>query len=287
MSKTVVISGCSSGIGYASVLGVLASGYRVIATVRTQEDAARLLADVKQTLQQSVEFDVVIMDLADSESVATAASEVLALTDGDIYALFNNAAYGQPGAVEDLTRETLSKQFETNLFGTHQITTLLLPALLKQESARIIQNSSILGFIGMPMRGAYVASKFALEGLSATLRMELSETSVRVSIIEPGPIVSKFRENALAALRQNINFSTSRHAWRYEAAVKRLSKAGPTSKDTLGPEAVVEKLLHALSAKRPRNRYYVTRPTYIMAFLTRILPSRYTDRILLAAAKAE
>lgn len=277
-NKTVVVSGCSSGIGRCAALTLAARGYRVIATVRNEAD--------RETLLQDIPAKVVLLDLADSASVDSAADDILEYCGGSLYALFNNAAYGQPGAVEDLSRDALRRQFEVNVFGTHQFTCRLLPALLAHGDARIVQNSSILGFISMPMRGAYNASKHALEGLSDTLRMELVGSGVSVSIIQPGPIVSRFRQNALRALERHVDFSNSRHAEGYRQALVRLSKPGPASSYTMPPEAVVSKLIHALEAKRPRARYRVTLPTRLLAILKPLLPTSRLDKILLGAAES-
>lgn len=278
-NKFVVITGCSSGIGKAAAEVLSDRGYSVIATVRKHDDAKGLvLNDHSHTI---------VMDLASEASISHGVVQIKEIAGSSLYALFNNGAYGQPGAVEDLSRDTLRKQFETNVFGTHQLTCELLPLLLEQDRAHIVQCSSVLGFIGMPMRGAYVASKYALEGLSDTMRMELHDTNVQLSLIEPGPILSHFRQNALLALRENIDFSASRHGWRYVAALARLEKEGAVSSYTLGPEAVVAKLLHALEAPKARARYYVTRPTYIMGFLKRVAPSSFVDKILLKYAKGE
>ncbi len=277
--KVVLVTGCSSGIGRTTAEVLAEHGYAVIATVRRAEDA--------EGIQLGEHGHVLLMDLAVSSSVQAAARQVERLAEGRLIAIFNNAAYGQPGAVEDLEREVLRQQFEVNLFGTHELTVALLPALLKQERAHIIQNSSILGFIGMPIRGAYVASKFALEGLSHTLRMELSDSPVQVHLIEPGPIRSQFRQNALAALEKNVDFERSRHGWRYSAALERLSKPGPASSHTLEPESVARCVLHILSTPKPRLRYRVTRPTHVMHVLVRVLPTRWVDRILLRYAKGE
>ena len=278
-NKTVIVTGASSGIGLCAAEQLAARGYHVIATVRK-------LADGK-SLKLKPSDGIYELDLSRSESVQAFCEKIKEQHQDTLFAIFNNAAYGQPGAVEDLTRAALTQQFDTNVFGTHELTVSLLPTLLKKADARIVQNSSILGFIAMPMRGAYVASKFALEGLSKTLRMELADTSVKVSIIEPGPIVSAFRHNACLALKENVDFSKSRHGWRYVAALARLSQPGPVSKHTLEPQAVVAKLIHALEAKRPKAHYYVCTPTYVMAVLNRILPSRWIDKLLLKHAKSE
>ena len=279
MNKTVVVSGCSTGIGYCCAHTLVKRGYNVIATVRNEEDKARLLAEAIP--------HCVLLNLSSSTSVQKAASEIIELANGELYAVFNNGAYGQPGAVEDLTREALRAQFETNVFGTHEFTRALLPTLLKQPAARIIQNSSVLGFAAMPMRGAYNASKFALEGLSDTLRMELKETSnIDVILIEPGPILSNFRKNALNALNQNIDIQGSRHAELYLSSLERLNREGAASRFTLPAEAVAKKLIRALEETKPKPRYYVTFPTYLFAYLRHILPTRMLDKILVTAGKA-
>lgn len=270
--KIIVITGCSTGIGLCAALTLHKKNYHIIATVRNEEDKQYLIS-------QGVD-DVVIMDLANSDSITAAVSHIKVITQGKLYALFNNGAYGQPSAVEDLSRDTLRKQFETNVFGTHELTIKLLPELLMQKTARIIQNSSVLGFAAMPMRGAYNASKFALEGLTDTLRLELLNTNVRISIIEPGPITSHFRVNAVRALEANVDVANSRFEDGYKAALVRLKKEGPASRFTLPADAVVKKVIHALESSRPKERYYVTLPTYIFAALRHVLPTFIMDKIL-------
>ena len=276
--KSILITGCSSGIGLCAARTLHERGYQVIASVRNASDIPRLQAlGLPHVIQ---------LDLRDSTSIDGAVETVLEITGGKLFALFNNGAYGQPGAVEDLSRETLRQQFETNLFGTHELTIKLLPTFLQQDDARIVQNSSILGFTAMPMRGAYNASKFALEGLTDTLRLELMDTPVRISLIEPGPIVSHFRRNALIALEQHIHTDTSRHTELYRKGLERLKKEGATSRFTLPPEAVVNKLIHALESKNPRRRYFVTFPTYLMAVLKVVLPGSWMDRLVFKAGRS-
>lgn len=267
----VFITGASSGIGYYCAIALKNEGYNVIASCRRQEDVEHLKKEGIACIQ---------MDLADSASIQRAVKEFFTLSDGKIYALFNNGAYGQPGAVEDLTRDTLRKQFETNVFGWCELTNLLLPTMVAQGYGRIIQNSSVLGFAAMPFRGAYVGSKFAIEGISDTLRLELKGTGVFVSLIQPGPIRSLFRKNALQALRENVDIQNSRHASHYEAAISRLSKSGDAVRFTLNPDAVCKKLIHALESKSPKTRYTVTVPTHALAFLKRIVSDKLLDRIL-------
>ncbi|QSA97001.1 SDR family oxidoreductase [Methylococcus sp. EFPC2] len=269
--KAVLISGCSSGIGRCAAEILKARGYRVFASARLHKDVDRLKAEG---------YEAVWLDLRDSDSIRSAVAQVLDATEGRLYGLFNNAAYGQPGAVEDLSREVLREQFETNLFGTHELTNCVIPVMRAQGEGRIVQNSSVLGFVAMPYRGAYNASKYALEGLTDTLRLELKGSGVHVSLIEPGPILSRFRENAHAAYKKNIEPENSVHRATYQAMEARLVKQGPAAPFTLGPEAVVKRLIHALEAGRPRARYYVTFPTYLFGTLKRLLPDSVLDRML-------
>jgi len=272
--KTILITGCSSGIGYCVAAGLKQRGYRVIATARRAESVAQLKAEGFESLQ---------LDLAQSESIQQAFEQVMQLTDNKLYALFNNGAFGLPGAVEDLTRDNLKFQFETNVFGWLELTNLVIPVMRQQGSGRIIQNSSVLGFVAMPFRGAYNASKFAIEGLTDTLRLELKDTGIYISLIEPGPILSRFRANAVQALQQHIDIENSVHREKYLGVLARLNKEGTAAPFTLPPEAVLKRVIHALEAKKPRVRYYVTFPTYLFAFLKRILSHRQLDYLLAKA----
>ena len=270
-SKTILITGCSSGIGYSAAVLLKNRGHHVIATARNPADVTRLEQEGFTALQ---------LDLADSQSIQLAVNQALDLTGGKIDALFNNGAFGQPGAVEDLTRDVLKYQFETNLFGTHELTNLLIPVMRKQGHGRIIYNSSVLGLVAMRYRGAYNASKFALEGLADTLRLELYGTNIHVSLIEPGPILSQFRENSYALYKKNIDPAHSFHQSAYQAMEDRLQKEGAAVPFTLPAKAVVDKVIHALEAKKPKIRYYVTFPTYLFAVLKRILPISWLDALL-------
>lgn len=271
ITKTILITGCSSGIGYTTALELKKRGHRVICSARKLEDVDRLKAEG---------FEALPLDLADSNSIHQAVDQMLELTDGKIDALFNNGAFGQPGAVEDLSRDVLRNQFETNFFGTHELTNLIIPHMRKQGSGRLIYNSSILGFVAMRYRGAYNASKFALEGLVDTLRIELYETNIKCSLIEPGPITSEFRKNAFALYKKNIDSQTSFHKETYQAMEQRLQTEGPAVPFTLPSEAVAKKVIHALEAEKPKIRYYVTFPTYLFGYLKRILPGTWLDVLL-------
>ncbi len=273
--KNILITGCSSGIGLSVAKGLQQRGYRVFASARKQADVDSLNRSGLESLQ---------LDLDDSQSIQHAVNEVLSRTDGKLYGLFNNGGYVQPGAVEDLSREALRAQFETNLFGWLELSNLIIPVMRKQGYGRIIQNSSILGMIPFKYRGAYVASKFALEGLSSTLRVELADTPIHVCLIEPGPITSKIRENSLLALKKYIDTDSSVHTDAYQQVLKRLQKPGAAMKSTLPPEAVLKRVIHALESRKPKIRYYVTTPTYVVGFLRRILSYRALDRILIKSS---
>jgi len=271
-ARTILITGCSSGIGHACARGLKDRGYRVFASARRREDVERLRGEGMEALH---------LDLDDADSIQEAVDRVLARTSGRLYALFNNGGYGQVGAVEDLSRGALRAQLETNLLGWHDLTCRLIPIMRKQGYGRIVQNSSVLGLVTLAYRGAYVASKFALEGLTDTLRLELSGSGIHISLIEPGPIESRFRANACTKLRANIDMEHSVHRPQYRAAERRLLKEGPAQPFTLPPQAVLKKLIHALESRRPKPRYYVTVPTYVLGSLRRVLSSRGLDRVLL------
>lgn len=277
-SRSVLVTGCSSGIGHAAAHALARRGWRVFATARREADLAGL---------RDSGLEAVALELNDSASIEACVATVLEATDGRLDALFNNAAYGQPGAVEDLGREVLRAQLETNLLGTHELTCRVLPAMRRQGHGRIVQNSSVLGLAALPYRGAYVCSKFALEGLTDTLRLELIGSGIQVSLIEPGPIASRFRENAYRAFKAHIDTAHSAHADTYRAVEARLAGDDSGGRFTLGAEAVVDTLVHALESPRPRARYYVTLPTYLLGTLKRLLGTRALDRVLLRSTRGE
>jgi len=270
-NKNILITGCSSGIGLCVAHGLRERGYRVFAT-------ARSLSDVEQLEKEG--FEAFQLDLTDSDSLNQAVDHVLEKTDNRIDALFNNGAYGLPGAVEDLSRDALRVQFETNVFGWIELTNRIIPVMRQQDYGRIIMNSSVLGFAAMAYRGAYNASKFAIEGFTDTLRIELKDTPIQLSLIEPGPISSKFRQNAKKAFDQFIDAENSFHKEQYEAMERRLNKPGPAAPFTLPPEAVLKRVIHALESDKAKARYYVTFPTYLFGYLKRLLSSSMMDKIL-------
>lgn len=273
-SKTVLITGCSSGIGYCVAKGLKQRGYRVIASARRADDVERLRDEGFECLQ---------LDLASSDSIQQAFTELMEMTDGQLYAVFNNGAFGLPGAVEDLSRDNLRYQFETNVFGWLELSNLALKVMRRQGYGRIIQNSSVLGLVAMPFRGAYNASKYAIEGLSDTMRLELKDSDIFVSLIEPGPIISRFRANAMKEMQQHLDIENSVHKEKYLGVLERLNKEGPAAPFTLPPEAVLKRVIWALESKNPKPRYYVTFPTYLFGFLKRLLGHRQLDYLLTKA----
>lgn len=271
IKNSILITGCSSGIGYYVAKMLRQKNYRVFAT-------ARKLADVQRLSNKG--FEAYQLDLNKSQSIQACYQEILTANKGQLYALFNNGAYGQVGAIQDINREILRKQFETNVFGWHELTNLALTTMRQQGYGRIIQNSSILGFMPMRFRGAYCASKYAIEALSDTLRLELHNSNIHISLIEPGPISSRFRKNCMQHFTDNIDITTSSYQTSYQKQIDRMQKNRSPTPFTLPPHAVYKKVLKALEHKKPKPRYYVCFPTYLFGYLKRVLSSRAFDRLL-------
>ena len=277
MSKTLLITGCSSGIGYHCAHGMKERGWHVIASCRKQADVERMRAEG---------LDSVLIDYADDASIQAGFDEAMTLTGGQLDALFNNGAYGIPGMAEDLPTDALREIFEANFFGWHSLTVRALGVMRGQVSGRIIQNSSVLGFVTLSARAAYNSTKFAIEGLSDTMRVELHGSGIHVSLIEPGPVTSKIRENSIPHYEKWIKprIETSVWAERYRAKLEPRLYNGGEDTFELGPESVLKRLIHACENARPRPRYYVTTPTYMMGFLKRILSARALDWVLRKAS---
>lgn len=269
--QSILITGCSSGIGLDAALTLHHRGYQVFATARNMHDVLML---------KNKGLCAFYLDVTDYKSIDNAIAQILSITGGTLDFLFNNGAYGQPGALEDLPTQALVAQFETNVFGWHELTNRVIPVMRAQGHGRIIQCSSVLGFVSLKYRGAYNASKYALEGLTDTLRLELKDANIQVSLIEPGPIDTQFRANALAAFNQHIDITVSVYQQDYAEQIKRLSSANPSGAMTLPASAVTKALIHSLEAKRAKVRYRVTTPTKMFALLKRLLPSRLLDCLL-------
>lgn len=271
--RTILITGCSSGIGLDAARTLHARGWRVFASCRREEDCERLRAEGLESPR---------LDYEDEPSIRAALAEVLAATGGRLDALFNNGAYALPGALEDVPAAGLRAIFQANVFGWHTLTRAVIPVMRAQGHGRIVQCSSVLGFSVMKWRGAYTATKFALEGLTDTLRLEMRDTPIRVVLIEPGPIDTKIRENSIPHFERWVDWRNSARSEQYERELRRRLYQPKTQRDPfeLPPSAVTRKLIHALESRRPRPRYYVTTPTYIAAAMRRLLPTRALDWVL-------
>lgn len=270
MSKTILITGCSSGIGYETAHFLQKKGWQVIASCRKQEDVIRL---------QQEELRCVQLDITDSQQIQQIIPQVA--EQYGLNAIFCNAGYGQPGAVEDVPREALREQFETNVFGTWECIQVAMKIFRQQKQGKIIVNSSILGFAGMPWRGAYNSSKFALEGMCDTLRSELyadpDSAKIHISLLQPGPITSRFRPNAVAKFNQYIDWQHSYHQQSYQKQNERLNKTGDANPFTLPATACAEAVLSCLNSAKPKARYQVTTPTKVYWWLKRLLPTSWFD----------
>ena len=269
--RSILVTGCSSGIGAHCARALRDDGWQVFATARKPEDIDALKADG---------FSAHYLDYRAEASIDALFQTVMQESGGRLDALFNNGAYSQAGAIEDLPTEALKQQFEANVFGWHTLTRQVIPVMREQGSGRIVQCSSILGLVPMRWRGAYNASKFALEALSITMRMELAGSGIHVSLIEPGPIESKIASNALTYIEKYIDIEGSVHRQAYEPELQRMRQGGVRSKHKLGPEAVYRVLKHALESPRPNPHYVVTRPAKIGVALKRLLPARTLYDIL-------
>ena len=272
MTRSILITGCSSGIGYDAAHGLRARGWRVFASCRQETDCARLRAEG---------FDSPRIDHCDPDSIETGLAEVLAATGGTLDALFNNGAHAIPGAVEDLPAGALRAIFEANVFGLHDLTCRVIPVMRAQGHGRIVNHSSVLGLVTLRWRAAYVATKFALEGLTDTLRIEMADTPIHVVTLNTGPVTSKIRQNSIPHFERWVDWRASARAAQYEGSLlKRLyEERGPDTFE-LPPEAVTRKLIHALESPRPRARYFITTPTYLMATARRLLPTRALDWLI-------
>ena len=270
--RSVLITGCSSGIGWATAAEMAARNWRIFATARNSEDMQRI---------EEEGWNAVTLDVSSSDSIAQAVATVLDATDGALDGVVNNAGFGMPGAIEDLSREAMQRQFEVNLFGALELTNLLLPALRKGPQGRVVYISSLVGRMSLPFMGIYSASKFALEAVADAQRIELSMTPVRVVLIAPGPIGTLFSSTCATEGKSRLDLHRSRFSTAYERYFKQ-RRGGGMSEDRfrLPPEAVAKKVAHALISDRPKVRYLVTLPTYLADFLVRFVPVRWRDSVM-------
>lgn len=271
-SRSILITGCSSGIGLASAKALHERGYTVFASARDQASLAML---------KSIGVTPVLLEMADSASVHAAYAQVAEATRGQLYAVYHNAGYGQSGALEDLPRQAFREQFEGNVFGVNELNTLIIPDMRRNGGGRILINTSVLGYVAQKYRGAYIASKYALEGMADTMRLELHGSGIHVSLIEPGPIASQFRKHSLAAFKRHVDPQKSVHVEGYKVFLEKLAFDGPITKWTLPAEACVPPLIDALERSQPKVRYPVTFPAKLMALAKRFVTARQLDRILM------
>jgi NAD(P)-dependent dehydrogenase (short-subunit alcohol dehydrogenase family) len=274
--QTILITGCSSGIGYDAAHGLRAKGWRVFASCRNEDDCERLRAEG---------FESPRIDYTEPDSITNGLNQVLAATGGTLGALFNNGAYATPGALEDLPTQALREIFEANVFGWHDLINKVIPIMRAQGHGRIVQCSSVLGFVPMPWRGAYIASKHAIKGMTDTLRIEMRDTPIKIVLIEPGPVTSKIRENSIPHFERWIDWRASPRRDQYEnSLLNRLYHSSGPDRFELPPGAVTAKLIHALTSANPKPRYFVTFPTHLMGVMRRILPTRAMDWLLTRGA---
>lgn len=276
--KTLLITGCSSGIGYATALALQARGHRVIASCRKSSDQHRL---------ESIGLTTILLDLNDNHSIDIGFEQAMELSGGKIDVLINNAGYGQAGAIEDLSTDLLKRQFQTNLFGLHELTRQLIPVMRQQGEGRIINISSILGLVSMPFRGAYNASKHALEAYSDSLRLELRDANIQVITLNPGPIDSRFRDSVVEGSLASVKMQDSHFQKQYQFMLDEFRSQKAESIFTCQPDAVIKKLIPAVEKRRPKKRYYVTFPAYFLMMMKRLLPTALLDRLMALISKKE
>ncbi len=270
-TRSILITGTSSGIGYEAARQLKGRGWRVLATARKPEDRARIEADLG--------VETIALELSDIASIGAAADEALKRTDGKLTAVYNNAAYGVIGAMEDISADLLRRHFEVNVIGTHELTRRLIPAMRRQGHGRIVTCSSVLGLVSGPYRGPYCATKFAIEAIHDALRLEMAGTGISVSVLQPGPIKSSFMGSTLATFRASVDVANSPHRAEYEKRMTAMENE-TASRFKLGPEAVVAKLIHAVESPRPKARYKISPHTHIISLARRILPMPLVDALM-------
>ena len=268
MSVSILITGCSSGIGKQTALYLNNKGYTVFATARKDEDVKIL---------QDLGLKAFKLDVTKKETITQTLQNITKLTNGTLDILFNNAGYGQPGAIEDLKTDILKEQFETNVFGLHEVTLQVLPIMKAQGYGKIIQHSSVLGLVSLKLRGAYNASKYAIEGLTDTLRLELLDTNISVTLLNTGPVLSDFRKNAKEKLIQNIDIENSRFKNSYNLSLQSKKSDVPFTLEAIEVSKIIEKII---KTKNVKPRYYITTATYLLGIAKRLLSTAKLDKIL-------
>lgn len=278
MRKTILITGCSSGIGHDAALAISKRGHFVVASCRKESDCQAL---------EALGVEAVLLDVNHTDSIQAGFLKVLEKTSGRLDVLINNAGYGQMGALEDIPRAVLREQFETNVFGLLEMSQQAIPIMRQQKSGRIINISSVLGIISMPFRGAYNASKYAVEGLTDTMRLELKQSGIEVICIEPGPIVSRFRDNSIDHSLQKIDKKESVFEENYQRMLGEFRQNKNKSLFTKSTDAVIAKLIHAIESEHPKVKYPVTFPAHLFTLLKRCLSNKALDWVIGRISKKE
>jgi len=266
--KTILITGCSTGIGLQTALYLKQKGFQVFPTARKEKDVEML---------KELGFDAFVLDVTKKKTIEKTLKQILEITKGRLDVVFNNAGFGQPGVVEDLSTKVLKEQFETNVFGLHEVTIQVLSIMKKQRYGKIIQHSSVLGLISLKFRGAYNASKYAIEGLTDTLRLELDNTNIQITLLNTGPVTSDFRKNAIIKTQENIDIENSRFKEVYYKNIQAEKSEVPFNLPSIAVAKKVEKII---LSQRIKPRYYITKATYILGFAKRILSTSKLDKIL-------
>jgi NAD(P)-dependent dehydrogenase (short-subunit alcohol dehydrogenase family) len=264
----IIITGCSTGIGLETANYLSERFVTVYPTARNPKDVEML---------RTLGFDAMQLDVTKPEQIRSVIETVLA-KEGQIDIWFNNAGYGQVGAIEDIHTEVLREQFETNVFGLHECTRQILPIMQEQGYGKIIQHSSVLGITSLFGRGAYNASKYAIEGLTDTLRLELQDTEIYPVLLNTGPVTSRFRETAIKMLEQNVDIEHSRYREGYRSRIAGTSKKVPFNEEA---EAVASVVHTIILAQKPQPRYYITKATYLLGYAKRVLSTAWLDKLLL------
>jgi NAD(P)-dependent dehydrogenase (short-subunit alcohol dehydrogenase family) len=270
-SRAVLITGCSTGIGRETAEHLVSRRWRVYAT-------ARRLESIKELGEAGCK--ILELDVTDDESMRAAVAEVED-RDGAVFALVNNAGYGQEGAVEEVSMNDVRRQFETNVFGLARMTQLVLPGMRRQGAGRIVNISSMGGKLTFPGGGAYHASKYAVEALSDALRFEVRGFGVHVSVVEPGTIKTRFGDTATSSV-EHLQDPESPYAAFNQVLVERINDAyeGKLARFAAPPEAVAKVIAKAISARRPRTRYRVTLAARMMLATRKVMPDRGWDLFL-------
>ena len=273
-TKNILITGCSSGIGKNVAITLHNKGWRVFATCRSKTDC---------TFFKKLGIESFPLDLLKEESINCAVNLVKEKTKSQLDVLFNNGAYAIPGAIQDIPRSAMREIFEVNVFGQIDLINRCIPLMMSSDYPKIINCSSVLGFMSLPYRGLYSATKYSLEALTDALRRENYNNKIRFVLIQPGPINTNIKKKSIKHFEKWIDWKKSIHQKTYEnKVIKRLYDNN--YKDTLNnyelkPDAVTKIIIKVLNSKNPKVRYKITMQTKIAQFMIKIFPTNLLDWI--------